>query len=365
MNSRNASTPYLQIDWSRVERNVRRLASYAAEHGLAVRPHTKTHKSRRLAQLQLEAGAAGLTVAKVGEAEVLASEQSGLDLLLAYPPVDESRAERVATLAQDHTLRVAADTTAGIEALTRAVARAGVTVGVLVDLDVGLGRTGVPTPQRAAELAMEIDRRPGLRVDGLFCYPGQVWDPANDQAAALSRIAAKLAETLDLFKQRGLSTSIVSGGSTPTAYQSHLLPQVTEVRPGTYVFNDYNTLRGGYCQLDDCAAVVVSTVISDAVSGQVVIDAGSKTLTSDRCAPAPDAGHGLILEYPDATITKLTEEHGQVDVHACDRRPRVGERVTILPNHICPCVNLHDVMWVGDGDGSLEPMPVDARGRLS
>ena len=157
----------------------------------------------------------------------------------------------------------------------------------------------------------------------------------------------------------------MSGGSTPTAFQSHLVPQFTEIRPGTNVFNDMNTVRGGFCSLDDCAASIVCTVMSDAVGGQVVLDGGTKTFTSDRCGPAPDSGHGHIVEYPDAVITKLTEEHGQVDMSRCARRPQVGERVTVIPNHICPCVNLQDTVWWQDADGTCRPMTVDARGRLS
>jgi D-serine deaminase-like pyridoxal phosphate-dependent protein len=158
----------------------------------------------------------------------------------------------------------------------------------------------------------------------------------------------------------------VSGGSTPTAFTSHLVTSLTEMRPGTYVYNDMNTVHAGYCELDDCAARIVCTVVSDAVPGQVIIDAGGKTLTYDKCGPAPASGHGYIVEYPRAKITKLSEEHGQVDVSACDRAPRVGERVTVIPNHVCPCVNLQDaVWWVENGDGKAEPMPVDARGKLS
>jgi D-serine deaminase-like pyridoxal phosphate-dependent protein len=183
--------------------------------------------------------------------------------------------------------------------------------------------------------------------------------------ALLASIAAKLQEAIDLFDRHGLCRGIVSGGSTPTAFRSHLVPQCTEIRPGTYVFNDMNTVRGGFCRLDDCAATIVCTIVSDAVAGQVVLDGGTKTFTSDRCGPAPESGHGHILEYPEAMLGKLTEEHAQVDVSRCGRRPRVGERVTVIPNHICPCINLQDAVWWRENDGRLRRLPVDARGRLS
>jgi D-serine deaminase-like pyridoxal phosphate-dependent protein len=157
----------------------------------------------------------------------------------------------------------------------------------------------------------------------------------------------------------------VSGGSTPTAYRSHLVPQVTEIRPGTSVYNDMNTVHGGFCTLADCAASILCTVVSDAVGGQVVLDGGTKTFTSDRCVPSPESGHGHVVEYPEAVITKLSEEHAQVDVTRCAVRPRVGERVSVIPNHVCPCINLQDAVWWREPDGRLRRLTIEARGRLS
>ncbi len=175
---------------------------------------------------------------------------------------------------------------------------------------------------------------------------------------------AILAETIDLWKKQGLAAPIVSGGSTPSAFQSHLVTRGTEIRPGTYIFYDLNSVRGGYCTLDDVAATIECTVVSGSVPGQVVIDAGSKTLSSDRNAVAPDSGHGYIVQYPQAKITKLTEEHGQVDISACDRTPKVGERVTVIPNHICVCVNLQDQIWWREPGREPEALRVDARGKV-
>jgi D-serine deaminase-like pyridoxal phosphate-dependent protein len=355
-------TPALVLNAAAVRRNVDRLARYAAKHNIRVRPHTKTHKSQRLAQLQLDAGASGLTVAKYGEAEVMA--QVCDDLLLAYPALDPWRTQQLASLAQRVTLRVAVDSAEAIERLSAAARQAGSVIGLLVDLDVGMGRTGVASSQAAVALAQQIERTPGTRLDGLFCYPGQIWDAADQQQAALAPIAARLQEALDRWSQHGLCTAIVSGGSTPTAFQSHLIPQLTEIRPGTYIFNDMNTVRGGYCSFDDCAARIVCTVISNAVPGQVVLDGGSKTFSSDLCAPARDSGHGYLVEYPTAKITKLSEEHGQVDVTSCESLPRLGERVTVIPNHICPCVNLQDTIWWVEEGAAPERLTVDARGKI-
>jgi D-serine deaminase-like pyridoxal phosphate-dependent protein len=359
-----AATPALVLDAETVAANIMRLSSYAARHGLAVRPHTKTHKSVALARAQLAAGACGITVAKVGEAEALvpAFDDGPADVLVAYPAIDGARTHRIATLARVHTIRVAVDTLAALEALGAAAGAASTKIGILVDLDVGMGRTGVPTPSALVELAEAVVRHPALRLDGIFCYPGHAWKSVVPE---LTAVAERLQEALDAFDRAGLCRGIVSGGSTPTAYSSHLVPQCTEIRPGTSIFNDMGHVRGGFCTLADCAARVISTVVSDAVAGQVVIDAGTKTLTSDPCFSDPDSGHGHVVEHPEAVVTKLSEEHGQVDVRNCPHPPRVGDRVTIIPNHVCPCVNLQDRAWWRRADGGVEPLPIDARGLLS
>jgi len=357
-------TPCLVIDATIVRRNLRRMAEYARVHGLALRPHTKTHKSLELAALQLqEGGARGLTVAKLGEAEVMVSATD--DLLLAYPIVDPRRAEIAARLARKVQLRVAIDSTQAAQALATAAAAAGSTIGALVDLDVGLHRTGVQSPQEALELARVIDAAKGLRLDGMFFFPGHLPAQPPQQIDGLLAIGAVLSETLELWRQHGLSATIVSGGSTPSAFHSHHIGHLTEIRPGTYIFNDMNCVHGGSAKLEDCAARIVATVVSTAVPGQVVLDAGSKTLSSDLCGPAAASGHGHIVEFPHAKIVKLSEEHAQVDVTACEAAPALGSQVTIVPNHICPCVNLQDQVYWLEESAAPRAMKVDARGRLN
>jgi len=355
-------TPAIVVDGATVLRNLERLADYGEQHEFDIRPHTKTHKSRLVAELQMDVGAVGLTAAKVGEAALMAEVAN--DILLAYPAIDPVRTERLVKLASHVTLRVAIDSLEGAKRIGAAANRGKATVGILVDLDVGMGRTGVQTPGEALRIAQFVDTSPGLRLDGLFCYPGHIQQPPGEQAGALELVGKKLAQTLDLWADHGLEARIVSGGSSPTCFQSHLVPEYTEIRPGTYIYNDMNMVRGGFCTLEDCAARIVTTVVSTAVPGQVVIDAGTKTLTSDRCGPAPESGHGLIVEFPDAVITKLTEEHAQVDVRACRYKPELGERITVIPNHICPCVNLQNSIWWRGEDGQLTELVVDARGLL-
>ncbi|HEY2895116.1 MAG TPA: alanine racemase [Pirellulales bacterium] len=357
-----SATPAMVVDARTVLRNVARLAEYAETHELDVRPHTKTHKSRQIADLQMAAGAIGLTAAKVGEAQLMSEVAD--DILLAYPAIDPARTARLVQLAAHATLRVAVDSIEGARLIGEAANRHSATVGILVDLDVGLHRTGVQSPGATLKIAQYVDSTAGLRLDGLFCYPGHINAPPADQEQALSAVADQLAEALRLWYDHGLQARIVSGGSTPTAFQSHLISDYTEIRPGTYVYNDMNTVRGGFCKLEDCAARIIATVVSTAVPGQVVMDAGSKTLTSDLCGPAPQSGHGHIVEYPDARIVKLSEEHAQIDIRDCQRAPQLGERLTVIPNHICPCVNLQDSVWWRDEDGALQELAIDARGML-
>ncbi len=358
-------TPFLLVDGERTHRNIDRLASYASRHGLGIRPHTKTHKSRRIAEYQLQSGAVGLTVAKAGEASVFASLSD--DILVAYPIVDEPRAERLAGLAGETRIRVATDSQMSIDVLSEAARSRGTTIHLLIDIDVGYGRTGVQSVESATELAHAVERCGQLCLNGLFVYPGHVRGTEAEQLGQLRAISETLQCLVDVWTESGLCVETISGGSTPTSFTSHHVPQLTEIRPGTNVFNDLNTVYGGYCEITDCAASIVATVVSNAVPGQVVLDAGTKALTSDICGPAPDRGHGYLVEFPDAKIAHLTEEHAQVDIRRCAVAPELGQRVHVIPNHICVCVNLQDHFWWAESPTSdvVEQVPIDARGQLS
>jgi D-serine deaminase-like pyridoxal phosphate-dependent protein len=356
------ATPAVVIDETIALRNIRKLADYATAHHLKLRPHTKTHKSIRMARAQLAAGAAGLTVAKVGEAEVMIN--AGDDILIAYPALDAARTSRIAQLAKGRSVRLAIDSALAAGALGAAARAGDVTLGILVDVDTGFHRTGVQSPQIALTLAQLVDRTDGLRLDGLFTFPGHLRVSNDEKTEALNFVNQRLGECVALFKQHGLSTGIVSGGSTPSAYQSHHVAAYTEIRPGTYIYNDMNCVYSGACSLEEVAAKVLCTVISDAVPDKVVLDGGTKTFTSDRNGPRPDSGHGYLPKYPGAKLVRLSEEHGEVDLSQCDVRPKLGERVEVIPNHICPCINLHDGFWLKQGN-DLHRLPVDARGKIS
>jgi D-serine deaminase-like pyridoxal phosphate-dependent protein len=357
-------TPALVVDLEVMERNLRRVAEYVAANHLRLRPHTKTHKTPELARLQLASGAAGLTVAKVGEAEVML-EASPPDLLVAYPVLGSKKLERLIEVARRTRVTVALDSLAVAEQLSQAASAGRVSVGVLAEVDVGLNRVGVTPGSELLDLAQGLRRLPGLEFEGIAFYPGHIkrLDAAGMEALdALDRLLTRVLEEL---RGAGCETRIVSGGSTPTLFHSHRVKGMNEIRPGTYIFNDRNTVTSGACGIQDCAAFVLATVVSTARPGQVIIDGGSKTFSSDRLAGAGDeAGFGHVVEDPSAMFVKMNEEHGFVEVRACDTRFRLGDRMRVIPNHICTAVNLHEFIYGARGDVLERVWRVKGRGKL-
>lgn len=356
-------TPAVAVDVDVLERNLASMAEYAGRHGLQLRPHTKTHKIEAIAQMQMRHGSQGLTVAKSEEAEVMAHAGCA-DILVAYPVCGQAKWQRLARLARERRITVAVDSITPAEGLAAEAVRAGSTIGLLVELDVGMRRCGVPGPEAALALAQRITGLPGVEMRGLLYYPGHIWDRPEAQATALASVEAQLAAVLDALRRAGIPTPIVSGGSTPTARNSHRVRGTTEIRPGTYVFNDRNTLGVGACAAEDIAVRVLATVVSTAVPGRAIVDAGSKTLTTDRWISGNDQGFGSVDGYPGIIIAGLSEEHGHLDVSQSAAAPLVGERVAIVPNHVCPCVNLHSRLFFHSKGEVLGSWEVDARGRI-
>lgn len=366
-------TPALTIDLDVLERNLDRMSDYCREHNLGLRPHTKTHKTPEVGRMQLDRGARGLTVAKVGEAEVMAA--AGLnDILVAYPVFGEQNLGRLAKLARDGRLLMALDSEVTAQALSRACSAAGSVMGVLVEFDCGLGRSGLPSALDCVALARQIDRLPGLRFRGLMTYFGQVRGSQEERLHGVQSLVPAMTAAIEAFHRTGIPLEIVSGGSTPSAPFTHLVPGLTEIRPGTYCYNDLNDYYQGFCRLEDCAARVVTTVVSSPAPGRAIIDAGSKTLSSDLLsagsASGPDiligprTGHGLLVEAPEVVIHKLNEEHGLLDTRRLARRLQVGEVLTVIPNHVCTCVNLHDEVFVLRDGQVAGTWRVAARGKV-
>ncbi|MCL4793468.1 MAG: alanine racemase [Bryobacteraceae bacterium] len=349
-------TPALVVDLDIMERNLARVATYARERRLRLRPHTKTHKIPALGRKQIELGAAGLTVAKTTEAEVML-EAEPADLLIAYPVLGRQKLERLRGIAKRTRVTVALDS---FEA-ARALSELGVDLGVLVEVDLGLGRTGV-APRDVPALAQEVVGLPHLDWDGLAFYPGHIKGTTGEDEAKLAKLRRDLHDILNNLTALRLVPRIVSGGSTPLLFHSHTIEGLNEIRPGTYIFNDLNTAAAGACALEDCAASIVVTVVSKR-EGHMIIDGGSKTFSSDRLVTG-EAGFGQIAGLPGSVFHKMNEEHGYVDIGNCRTTPAIGERVQVLPNHICVAVNLHERIY-GVRQGTVEQTwTVAGRGKL-
>jgi len=356
----SVETPAALVDLARVRRNLDRVQSYLAAQGLQWRPHIKTHKSLTLARMQVGAGCTGLTVATPLEAEVVAQATS--DLLVAHPPLPP-KATRLMGLPDSVRLRVALDSRTALDALAAAASTAERPVEVLVEVDAGMGRVGVQSPADAVRLARDVASRPWLSYRGILFYPGHIRVPGPEQDGLLERTAERVGQTLRALSDAGLPAQVVSGGSTPTLWQSHRIPGVTEIRAGTCVFHDRDMWTLGVCDLEEVAYSVLATVVSDAVPGQVVIDAGSKALAKEELRGG-GAGYGIVLDRPEVVVRSLSEEHGILDLSGTSWRPQVGDRVCIVPNHVCVSVNLQDRLWAVEPDGTLLPLPLEARGRL-
>jgi len=341
-------TPVAMVDLDRLEANITRLQQYLDQHGIANRPHIKTHKIPEIAHRQLRAGAVGITCQKLGEVEVMA--QAGIeDIFLPYNIIGQAKLERLIRLARRVQLSVTADSGFTVRGLSAAAHRTGIELPVLVEFDTGGQRCGVQSPQEAADLARLIARSPGLRFGGLMTYP------LNDRTGPFVR------ETKTLLKTDGLAIERVSVGGTPCMWQAHHHPEVTEYRAGMYIYGDRYTVQSGALALEDCSLSVVCTVVSRPTADRGILDGGSKTFSSDLLGLE---GHGLILEYPQARIYSQSEEHGHVDFSRCERKPEIGERVTVIPNHCCVVSNLFNQM-IGVRDHQVEVIwPIAARGAL-
>jgi len=350
--AREYGTPCAVIDMDKVERNIARIQAACDAAGLANRPHIKTHKSPMLAQMQIAAGARGITCQKIGEAEVMADAGIG-DILISYNLLGEEKMARLAALQAKADMTVAADNSVVVADLPKAAAASGRTLGVVVECDTGRKRAGVETPAEAVALAREIAASKGLRFTGFMLYPTETgWAEAQkfyDEALAGVR-------------SHGLDATMVSTGGSPNLKNLGKLKGATEHRPGTYIYNDRMQVAAGVASWDDCALNIYSTVVSRAAPDRGILDAGSKTLTSDPGGGLD--GFGLILEHPEAKIARFAEEHGFLDLARSNTRPGVGDVVRIVPNHVCVVVNMMDEVVMVRGEEIIGTLPVAARGKL-
>jgi D-serine deaminase-like pyridoxal phosphate-dependent protein len=356
-------TPLIAVDLDLLEHNIAEMAALAASHGVSLRPHAKTHKSPHIARMQLAAGAVGLTCAKLGEAEVLVEQGGVTDILIAYPIVGEIKIRRLLHLLDRARVIVAVDTHQAAAALSQAMSASDRTPDIYLEVNTGQDRAGARAGQEAVDLAVAISLLPGLRLAGVMTHEGHAGFSSPDEIAIVAQNAGRaLVDTAERIRTQGIEVAQVSVGSTPASWFTPRVAGITEMRPGTYVFHDNNAFRHGRISPDRCAARVVSTVVSRPAPDRAIIDAGSKALALDPSPSHP--GHGYIVGHPGAPIARLSEEHGVVTLSPDERGFEVGDRVEIIPNHICPAVNLTDELTIVRDGHVVDRWPVAARGKV-
>lgn len=342
-------TPAIVIDVNRVQANIKKAQAHADALGVKLRPHIKTHKLPFFARRQLEAGAAGITCQKLGEAEVMA-DSGIIDIFLPYNILGADKLDRLNALHQRITISVTVDNAVALAGLAVRFTNEGRPLKVLVECDTGMGRCGVQEPAEALRLAQQIDASKGLKFGGLMTYP------ATGKA---EEAEIWLRQARDLLAANGLECETISSGGTPDMWRKPERSVVTEYRPGTYIYFDRYQVSEGAATLDDCALSVLSTVVSHPTQDRAIIDAGSKSLSSDTLGLSD---YGEVFGRPDARVTGLSEEHGTLkgDVAGLN----IGDKVRIIPDHVCVVTNLFDEVHLISGEDVIDILPVAARGKL-
>ncbi|MBT4100789.1 MAG: D-TA family PLP-dependent enzyme [Gemmatimonadetes bacterium] len=352
MNIDELDTPHLVVDLDGLEDNLDRYQTYFSKHGIGLRPHIKTHKCLAIAHMQIARGAFGITCQKLGEAEVMVNGGVDQDVLIPFNIIGEQKLRRLVALTKRTRLTVAADSETTIRGISAATSKAGVDVGVIIELDVG-ARAGVETPELGAELAALAHSLPGIDFRGVMAMP----TPPENRPF--------IQQTLALLDARGLPHPIVSGGSTPASFTSHEIPELTEFRAGEYPVGGMKHLSIKTHTVAQCAARVLATVVSRPTATRAILDAGSKSMSAAIFSDGSDSGSmGHVVEFPEAHFNGASEEHGNLDVSGCDPQPQIGDRVQVIPVHPCPCFNEHDVMAAVRGDQVEAIWPVHARGMI-
>ncbi|HYI25375.1 MAG TPA: alanine racemase [Thermomicrobiales bacterium] len=356
-------TPTLVVSEEILQRNIATMAAFAKSVGVNLRPHIKTHKCIQIARLQIAAGAVGVTCAKVGEAEVMVNEAGVQDVLLAYPIVGDSKFDRLVPLLNKARIVVAVDSATAAHHISANMARHEQRLDVMLEVNSGQNRSGVPVGEDTVALALEIARLPNLDLVGIMTHEGHANSAAPDEIEGIAIEAGRaMVQTAEAIRGHGLALPTVSVGSTPAAFFTPTVTGVTEMRPGTYVFNDNSAFRYERFGVDDCAARFVATVVSRPAPDRAILDTGSKSLAMDPSRAHP--GHGYIVGHPDVTIVKLSEEHGICSLPEGEPGFDVGDRVEVIPNHVCPTVNLMDDLTIVREGKVIDVWPVAARGRV-
>ncbi len=358
---RDLDTPTLILDEEVLDRNLKRVQDHATQTGLALWPHIKTHKTPQLAHRQLDGGAQGLTVAKLGEAEVMADADCR-NLFLANHILGRQKVERLRDLARRVSLRVCVDSIVAAQGLSEVFAHEAEPLPVVLEVETGANRCGVQV-QQAPAMAAALSDLPGLKLVGIMTYAGVAY--AGDSPEDIARAVAHEEDTLGRLAERlradGYAIDIVSGGCTPGArfYSGRGL---TEVRCGTYIFNDVNQLELGSCGRDDLALTVLATVVSHPTKDRAILDCGAKSMGT---VGAKKTGViGLLLDVPGAVVVKVSDEHGIADLSQAERDLKIGEKVRVVPSRVNHVVNLHEEMFLYRGGDVLDRLAIAGRGKF-
>ncbi len=355
-------TPVAIIDLDVMEKNISEISEIAKNSGVRLRPHIKTHKVPEIASMQIEAGAIGITCAKLGEAEVMVNSIGADDIFIANVIIGDQKIERLLKLSEKAKVVVGVDSVDVAQQMSDYAVRQGFKIPVLIKIDVGLQRLGVLYGNPALELAKKIDKMKGLRLEGIYTHEGHSYGVTdNSQIKVIALEAGKMMlQTAEMIRESGIEVNTISVGSTPTVRTSLTIKGITEVRPGAYVFNDYYEMRLGISSEFDCAFTILATVISVPSDDRAIIDAGTKSYTSDKAQAF--GVYGIVKGMPDVKLIRAYEEHGVLSIPK--GKLKVGDKVEIIPNHVCPVVNLYDEL-IGLRKGKIETVwKVSARGKL-
>lgn len=356
-------TPALVVSEEILHNNISRMAAFAKSVGVQLRPHIKTHKTPQITRLQIAAGAIGITCAKVGEAEVMVHEAGVQDVLIAYPTFGASKFERLVALMEKARIIQAIDSLAAAQMLSRTMSKFDVHMDVAIEVNTGQNRSGIMYGEETVGLAKQIARLPNLHLVGIMTHEGHANSAPPDQTEAIATKAGKdMVATAEAIRAEGIELPMVSVGSTPAAFYTPRVQGVTEARPGTYVFNDNSALQYGLFGVEDMAARFIATVVSRPAEDRAILDTGSKSLAMDPSKS--HKGHGYIVGHPDAIIVKLSEEHGVVELPVGESGFNVGDRVEVVPNHICPTVNLMDELLIARDGHIVDTWKIAARGKV-
>lgn len=349
-------TPCATVDITVLERNLHAMAALASQGGKRLRPHLKTHKCIEIARRQRELGACAVTVAKLSEAEVFV-EAGFEDVLIANLIVGDAKLDRLARLACKARVTVGVDSEAVLDGLMRSAARAPSPIGVYIEVDTGHHRTGVRRHATAARLASRCQAADGLDLRGVYTHEGHLYKSEPE------RLADTCLQVVDIMAEyaRICDVETISVGSTPGARHMCKLADVSEIRPGNYVFHDATQVLLG-APRDACALTVLATVVATPTETDAFIDAGSKALSGDR---DPGGRYGFVLDRPGIVVDWCSEEHGHLNLSAAPGALSIGDRVRIVPAHACTCVNCHDSLHILYGESWVDTWPVAARGRLT